>query len=249
MQNISATKETVLQGMGETHVDVAIRRLESKFGVHVTTALPKVPYRETITKKASSQYRHKKQSGGSGQFAEVHMRVEPLPTGSGFEYVSEVFGGAISGVYLPSIEKGIRSILDSGVIAGYPVVDIKAVVFDGKEHPVDSKDIAFQAAGREVFRQAFKEASPTLLEPIYTVDVTVPEEYMGDIMSDFDPPGRVKHDKVAAPIIHAQAPLSKHALRHRSLNDPRWRLYVEFSHYDGATWQNQSLRNTEPKKG
>lgn len=238
VQNIAATKETVLQGMGETHVDVAIRRLESKFGVHVTTALPKVPYRETITKKASSQYRHKKQSGGSGQFAEVHMRVEPLPTGSGFDYVSEVFGGAISGVYLPSIEKGIRGVMESGVVAGYPVVDIRAVVFDGKEHPVDSKDIAFQSAGREVFKMAFKEAGPVLLEPIYTVDVTVPEEYMGDIMSDFTTRrGRVQgmDQKGNRSIIHAQAPLSE-ILRYgtdlRSMTQGRGVYTIEFSHYD-----------------
>jgi elongation factor G len=129
VENVPATKQTVLQGMGETHVDVAVRRLESKFGVHVNTAIPKVSYHETIGKKASAQYRHKKQTGGAGQFAEVHMRVEPLPSGSGFEYVSEVFGGVISGVYLPSIEKGIRQVMEQGVIAGYPVVDIKAMSY------------------------------------------------------------------------------------------------------------------------
>ncbi|MFN8446427.1 MAG: elongation factor G [Caldilineaceae bacterium] len=238
VQNISATKETVLQGMGETHVDVAMRRLESKFGVHVHTSIPKVPYRETVTRKASSQYRHKKQSGGSGQFAEVHMRVEPLPTGSGFEYASEVFGGAISGVYLPSIEKGIRGVLDNGVVAGYPVVDIKAVVFDGKEHPVDSKDIAFQTAGREVFKLAFKDAGPVLLEPIYTVDVTVPDEYMGDIMGDFTTRrGRVQgmDQKGNRTIIHALAPLAgilRYGTDLRSMTQGRGIYTIEFSHYE-----------------
>ena len=186
VQNISATKQNVLQGMGDAHIDVAIRRLESKFGLSVETAVPKVPYQETISRQGQAQYRHKKQTGGAGQFAEVHMRVEPLDRGEGFQYASEVFGGSISGVFLPSIEKGIRQVLDIGFIAGFPVVDVKAVVFDGKEHPVDSKDIAFQTAGREAFRSAMEQAGPVLLEPIYKIDVIVPDDYMGDIMGDFD---------------------------------------------------------------
>ncbi|MEZ4683544.1 MAG: elongation factor G, partial [Caldilineaceae bacterium] len=186
IENVTATKQTLLQGMGDTHVDVAIRHLESKYGVKVETAAPRVPYQETISRTASAQYRHKKQTGGAGQFAEVHMRVEPLPDAGEFEYASEVFGGAISGVYLPSIEKGIRQVMSQGVVAGFPVVGIKAIVFDGKEHPVDSKDIAFQTAGREVFKLAVQQAGPVLLEPVYMVEVTVPEEYMGDIMGDFN---------------------------------------------------------------
>src|SRR5690606_8368083 len=154
-----ATKEAVLEGMGDVHVDVAIRRA-AQLGVNLDTAVPKVPYRETVTKSNSAQYRHKKQTGGAGQFAEVHLRVEPLEDGQGFEFGNEVFGGAISSSFIPSIEKGIKSVMQNGVIAGYPVVDVKAVVFDGKEHPVDSKDIAFQIAGREVFKLAFQGAGP-----------------------------------------------------------------------------------------
>lgn len=238
VQTLSSTKQTVLQGTGETQVDLAVRRLESKFGVHVTTSLPKVPYQETISKKASAQYRHKKQSGGSGQFAEVHMRVEPLPTGGGFEYTSEVFGGAISGVYIPSIEKGVRQVLESGVIAGYPVRDVKAIVFDGKEHPVDSKDIAFQTAGREVFKLAVRDAGPVLLEPIYAMDVTVPDEFMGDIMSDFTTRrGRVQgmEQKANRTIVHALAPLAE-ILRYgtdlRAMTQGRGVYTMEFDHYD-----------------
>ena len=238
VQTISATKQTVLQGMGESHVDVAVRRLETKFGVKVETSMPKVPYRETITKIASAQYRHKKQTGGAGQFAEVHMRVEPLTSGEGFEYVSEVFGGVISGVFLPSIEKGVRQVLNQGVIAGYPVVDVKAVVYDGKEHPVDSKDIAFQTAGREVFRQAMKEASPVLLEPIYQVDVTVPDEYMGDVMGDFNTRrGRVQgmDQKNNRTVIHAMVPLAE-ILRYgtdlRSMTQGRGVYTIEFDHFE-----------------
>jgi len=237
-QSISATKQTVLQGTGETQVDLAVRRLESKFGVHVTTSLPKVPYQETISKKASAQYRHKKQSGGSGQFGEVHLRVEPLPTGGGFEFTSEVFGGAISGVYIPSIEKGVRHVLDTGVIAGFPIRDIKAIVFDGKEHPVDSKDIAFQTAGREAFKLAVQGAGPQLLEPVYTMDVTVPDEFMGDIMSDFTTRrGRVQgmEQKANRTIVHALAPLAE-ILRYgtdlRAMTQGRGVYTMEFDHYD-----------------
>ncbi len=237
-ETIPSTHQTVLQGMGETHVDVAVRRLESKFGVHVTTSVPKVPYQETVSRKASAQYRHKKQTGGAGQFAEVHMRVEPLPSGSGFEYKSEVFGGVISGVFLPSIEKGVRSVMEQGVVAGYPVVDIKAVVYDGKEHPVDSKDIAFQTAGREAFKLAVQEAGPVLLEPIYSIDVTIPDEFMGDIMSDFTTRrGRVQgmEQKNNRTIVHAQVPLAeimRYGTDLRSMTQGRGIYAIAFSHHE-----------------
>jgi elongation factor G len=238
IETVVATKQTLLQGMGDTHVDVAVRRLESKFGVKVEVHYPKVPYMETISRTASAQYRHKKQTGGAGQFAEVHMRVEPLPGGADFEYVSEVFGGTISGVYLPSIEKGIRQVMAQGVIAGFPVVGIKAVVFDGKEHPVDSKDIAFQTAGREVFKLAVQQATPVLLEPIYRVDVTVPEEYMGDVMGDFNTRrGRVQgmEQRANRTIIHAIVPLAeilRYSTELRSMTQGRGFYSIEFDHYD-----------------
>lgn len=238
VETIPATRQTLLQGMGETHVDVALRRMEQKSGVKVEVSMPKVPYQETISRTASAQYRHKKQTGGSGQFAEVHMRVEPLNSGSGFEYTSEVFGGAISGVFLPSIEKGVRQIMDQGVVAGYPVVDVKAVVYDGKEHPVDSKDIAFQTAGREVFRLAVQQADPVILEPIYRIDVTVPEEYMGDIMGDFNTRrGRVQgmEQKGNRCIVRALVPLAE-VMRYgtdlRSMTQGRGTYTLEFDHYE-----------------
>lgn len=177
-------KQVILEGMGETHVSVALSRAD-KMGVGIDMALPKVPYKETIMKSASATYRHKKQTGGAGQFAEVSLRVEPN-TGSGYEFKSEVFGGAISSSFYPSIDKGVQSVLGQGVIAGYPVIDVKAIVYDGKEHPVDSKDIAFQVAGREAFKEAFMEANPVLLEPIVDVKVTVPESMMGDILGDLN---------------------------------------------------------------
>jgi elongation factor G len=144
-----------------------------------------VPYRETVTAKAQATYRHKKQTGGAGQFGEVSLRVEPN-TGGGYVFRSEVFGGAISSSFYPSIDKGVQSVLSTGVIAGYPVVDVAAVVFDGKEHPVDSKDIAFQIAGREAFKEAFQAAKPVLMEPIMEVQIVVPETMMGDILSDMN---------------------------------------------------------------
>ncbi|HNS52166.1 MAG TPA: elongation factor G [Anaerolineae bacterium] len=182
----TGTRETIFSGMGDTHINVAIRRMEEVFALGLETAVPRVPYLETITRKASAQYRHKKQTGGAGQFAEVHMRVEPLERDSGFEFAWEVVGMNVSRTFGPSIEKGVRSVLSQGVIAGYPVVDVKAAVYDGKEHPVDSKDIAFQIAGRGAFRQAVREAGPVLLEPVYKFTITVPAEYMGDVLSDLN---------------------------------------------------------------
>lgn len=177
-------KQTIIEGMGEAHVNLAISRAQ-RLGVGMDTEMPKVPYKETITKQYSDFYRHKKQTGGAGQFAEVHLRLEPNP-GNGFEYKTAIVGGVISQSFLPSIEKGINSVLGEGVVAGYPIVDVKAVVYDGKEHPVDSKDIAFQIAGREAFKKVFADANPVLLEPIMEVKITVPESMMGDIMSDLN---------------------------------------------------------------
>ncbi|HSJ54603.1 MAG TPA: elongation factor G [Anaerolineae bacterium] len=182
----NSTRETILSGMGDTHINVAVRRMEETFGLGLETAVPRVPYLETITKPASAQYRHKKQTGGAGQFAEVHMRVAPRERDSGFEFAWEVVGMNVSKTFGPSIEKGIKAVLEQGVVAGYPVVDVLAAVFDGKEHPVDSKDIAFQIAGREVFKLAFKSAGPVLLEPLYRYTIIVPEEHMGDVLSDLN---------------------------------------------------------------
>jgi elongation factor G len=184
-QEIS-TRETIVSGMGDTHINVAVKRMEDTFGLGLDTAIPRVPYRETITRRATAQYRHKKQTGGAGQFAEVHMEVEPKERDAGFEFLWKVVGMNVSKTFGPSIEKGVKAVMGQGVIAGYPVVDVQAAVYDGKEHPVDSKDIAFQIAGREVFKLAVFDAGPVLLEPIYKFTITVPEEYMGDVLSDLN---------------------------------------------------------------
>lgn len=179
------TRETLLQGLGDQHIDVAVRKAEAKFQLGLETKTPKVPYLETITGMGNSQYRHKKQTGGAGQFAEVHLRVEPLEEEE-FEFVNEVFGGAISQGFMPAIEKGVRGVMRQGVVAGYPVTKVRVAVTDGKEHPVDSKAIAFEIAGREAFKLAFRQAKPVLLEPIMTMTITVPEESMGDVLGDLN---------------------------------------------------------------
>ena len=233
------TNETILSGMGEVHIDLAVRRMESKFGVGLLTAIPKVPYRESITRSAADYYRHKKQTGGAGQFGEVHMEIKPLERGGGFEFdTSRVFGGAISNSFFPSIEKGIKSVLDTGPIAGYPVVDVRCEVYDGKMHPVDSKDIAFQIAGREVFKKTFLAASPVLLEPIMDVRITVPEEYLGDIMGDLNTRrGRVQgmEQGKGKGIITAQAPLAemqRYSIDLRSMTQGRGIYTMTVSRYE-----------------
>jgi elongation factor G len=232
----SATKETILEGMGDVHVDVAIKRA-ALLGTHLEIKVPKVPYRETITQPSSAEHRHKKQSGGAGQFAEVHLRLESLPDGSGFEFENEVVGGAISSSFMPSIEKGIRSVLETGVLAGYPVVDVKAVVHDGKMHPVDSKDIAFQIAGREGFKEAFMSGKPVLLEPIMRLRVVVPETDMGSAIGDLT--SRRAHvlgtDSISGRVvITASAPLAeiqRYSNELRSFTQGRGVYTVEFDHY------------------
>jgi elongation factor G len=216
-----------------------MRRMESKFGVSMNTSVPKVPYTESITRNASDYHRHKKQTGGAGQFGEVHMEIKPLERGKGFEFdTSRVFGGAISSSFFPSIEKGIRQSLDSGPLAGYPVVDVRCEVYDGKMHPVDSKDIAFQIAGREVFKKTFMAANPVLLEPIMDVTVTVPEEYMGDIMGDLNTRrGRVlgMEQNKGKGIINAQVPASemqRYAIDLRSMTQGRGLYTMRVSHYE-----------------
>ncbi len=242
----SALKQTILEGMGGTHIDVAIKRA-SAMGVGLDVSVPKVSYQETVTKQASAVYRHKKQTGGAGQFAEVHLRVEPMPqdavneeTGEPLEFTfeSEVFGGAISQQFIGSTEKGVRQVLDQGVIAGYPVKYVKAVVYDGKMHPVDSKDIAFQIAGRGAFREAFQQAGPVLLEPIMRVQVTVPEESMGDIMGDMNTRrGRVLGMETDAgrSVVTAEVPQAE-ILRYsndlRSMTAGRGVFTMEFLRYE-----------------
>lgn len=235
--NDGTTLQTILQGMGDQHIDVAIRRAETKFQVGVLLQEPKVPYQETITKPASAMHRHKKQTGGSGQFGEVHLKVSPL-TDKEFDYTWDVFGGAVSQTYSSSIQKGIATVMKEGVIAGYPVSGVHVSVFDGKEHPVDSKPVAFEVAGRKAFEEAVREAGPVLREPIMMVRITVPEANMGDVMGDLNTRrARIQgmETEKGHSVVTATVPLAE-MLRYtttlRSITGGRGVFSMEFDHTD-----------------
>jgi elongation factor G len=232
------TNETILSGMGESHVEIAARRLQTKFGVEITTDVPKIPYRETITKTASAQGRHKKQTGGRGQFGDVFVRFEPLERGAGFEFVDEVFGGAVPKNFIPSVEKGLREAIQKGVVAGYPTVDIRAALYDGSYHPVDSSEIAFKLAAHLAFERGVAEADPALLEPVMSVAITVPEQFMGDVLGDLNTRrARVlgMEQVKGKSVITAQAPLAemqRYATSLRAMTQGRGLFGMEFSHYE-----------------
>ena len=232
-----ATGQTILQGMGDQHIDVAIRRAEGKLQVGLTTAEPKVPYREGITKKADAMYRHKKQSGGSGQFGEVWLRIEPCPE-QDFDFTDELVGMNLSKSYLPAIEKGIHATLQTGVVAGFPLSNVRVIVYDGKEHPVDSKPVAFEIAGREAFKLAVKDAGPVLFEPIMNVRIVVPDVNMGDVMGDLNSRrGRVQgtESERGRTVVVAQVPLAemlRYTTQLRSITGGRGVFTMEFDRYE-----------------
>jgi elongation factor G len=236
-QNDPITHETVLQGMGDQHIDVALHRAQTKFQVGFTTKEPKIPYREGITRKATAQYRHKKQSGGAGQFGEVHLRIEPLPSAD-FEFTDELVGMNLSRSYLPPIEKGIKATMERGAFAGYPMSNVKVIVYDGKEHEVDSKPVAFEIAGREAFKLAVQDAGPVLFEPIMTIRVTVPDANMGDVMGDLNTRrGRVQGTETehGNTIVMAHVPMAellRYTTQLRSITGGRGYFTMEFDHYD-----------------
>ncbi|MCC7162752.1 MAG: elongation factor G [Anaerolineae bacterium] len=232
------TGESIMAGMGDSHVDVAVRRLKQKFGVELLTGVPKIPYKETITKKTEVQGRHKKQTGGRGQFGDTWVRFEPLPRGTGFEFAEEVFGGSVPNQYIPAVEKGMREILARGVLAGFPTTDFRAVLYDGSYHPVDSSEMAFKLAAHKAFKQGIPTAGPVLLEPIMNMEITVPENFMGDIIGDLNTKrARVQgmDQRTGWSVITAQAPLAeiaRYATDLRSMTQGRGYFSMEFSHYD-----------------
>ena len=236
-ENDSITHETVLQGMGDQHIDVALHRAQTKFQVGLNSHEPRIPYREGITKKADGHYRHKKQSGGAGQFGEVYLRIEPLPDAD-FEFTDELVGMNLSKSYLPPIEKGIKATMERGAFAGYPMSNVKVIVYDGKEHEVDSKPVAFEIAGREAFKLAVHDAGPVLFEPIMNVRVTVPDAHMGDVMSDLNTRrGRVQgtENERGNTIVVAHVPMAemtRYTTQVRSITGGRGYFTMEFDHYD-----------------
>jgi elongation factor G len=231
------TRETVLSGMGHVHLEVAGDKLRERYGVDVLTRRPKIAYRETIGGTGDARYRHKKQSGGAGQFAEVALRVEPLARGAGFEFASEVVGGTIPSQFVPSCEKGVRGALSEGVLAGFLVMDVKAIIYDGKDHPVDSKDIAFQIAAAHAFKEAIKAASPCLLEPVALVKVRVPERFTGDVISDLNTRrGRILGMDAEGSVstISAHVPMAEiqtYSADLRSMTGGRGAFSVKLEHY------------------
>ena len=230
--------QTVISGQGELHLQVSIQRLQRRFGIEINTFKPRIPFRETIKGKGEAKYRHKKQSGGAGQFAEVWMRIEPKNRGEGVEFISSLVGQNVDRVFVPSVEKGVLSACEDGVLANYRVVDLKVDFYDGKQHPVDSKDIAFQIAGKGAFKEAFNSAQPCLLEPIMDVEVRVPEDFMGDVMGDVSSRrGKIMgmDNEGSFQVIKAKIPQSE--LYHystviRSLTGGRGLHSESFSHYE-----------------
>ena len=232
------TNETVISGMGDSHIDIAVRRLKSKFGVEVMTSVPKVAYKETITKTVQVQGRHKKQTGGRGQFGDVWIRFEPLPPGSGFEFEDKVFGGHVPRNFIPAVEKGMREAIMKGVLAGYPTTDFRAGLYDGSSHSVDSSEIAFKLAAHIAFKKGMEQADAVLLEPIMRVQITVPEQFMGDVLGDL----KTKRAKVLGmdqhkgnSIIAAEAPLAemqRYAANLRSMTQGRGYFSMEFERYE-----------------
>ena len=235
------TNELVLSGLGDMHLNVALDRMKRMFQVEVNTKPPKIPYLETVGGKAEGHYRHKKQTGGAGQFGEVYLRVEPLERGGGFEFVNDIFGGSIPQQFLPAIEKGIRECMEEGAIAGCPVQDVRVSVYDGKHHPVDSKEIAFKIAGRNAFKDAVAKAKPQLLEPIVDLEVMIPASFLGDVTGDLNTRrGRIQGMESGAggmQIIRAKAPLAEVATYNtqlRSMTGGQGSYSMSFSHYESV---------------
>jgi elongation factor G len=231
------TGETILTAMGDAHVDVLVERLKRKFGASVKTGTPRVPYRETIRKPAKIDNRFKRQTGGHGQFGHVVIQFEPLTTGSGFEFGDKIVGGSVPKQYIPAVEKGLREALAEGVLAGYPVVDLKAILVDGSYHTVDSSEMAFKVAASQALKRAFPEADPTLLEPILEVEVIVPDEYMGDVMGQItakrghvlgmDSADGTQHLRAQVP----QSEMFHYATELRSITQGRGRFSWKLDHY------------------
>ncbi len=235
----SELNETVVRGLGELHLRVMLERMKDRYGVEVDSAPPRIAYRETVSARADGHHRHKKQTGGAGQFGEVFLRIEPLARGDGFEFVDEVKGGTIPGQFLPAVEKGVRMVLETGAIAGYPLQDVRVIVYDGKHHPVDSKEVAFVAAGKKAFLDAIGKARPLILEPIVNLDVTAPEDSVGDITGGLaSKRARINGTDASRGgelVVKAQIPLAEiadYANELKAVTAGRGRYSIEFSHYE-----------------
>ena len=234
----SVTSETILSGMGEAHFEVVVEKLKRKFGVELRTETPKIPYKETLSKQVNAEYKHKKQTGGHGQYGHVLLNIEPMPRGSGFEFTEKVVGGSVPKNYIGAVEKGVLDALSDGVMAGYPVTDLRVTLIDGSHHAVDSSDMAFKIAALHAVKKGVNLGNPILLEPIVNIQVTIPDSFTGDVMSDFN--GKRARVQGMTPgdgtnTIEAQAPLAevqKYAIDLKSITQGRGSYTLEFSHYE-----------------
>ncbi|HEY1091901.1 MAG TPA: elongation factor G, partial [Burkholderiaceae bacterium] len=247
VEHAGQTNETLVYGLGELHLRVLLERLRESYKFEVNTQPPRIAYRETISAPAEGHHRHKKQSGGAGQFGEVYLRVEPLERGAGFEFVDAVKGGTIPGQFMPAVEKGVRAALASGVVAGYPLVDLKVTVFDGKHHSVDSKEIAFIAAGKKALMAAVREARALVLEPIVSIEISAPEHAIGDITGDLaSRRGQVNGTRSSVPgvlTVQGLAPLaelSAYQTRLNAMTSGQGRYTLALSHYEAVPPNTQS---------
>ncbi len=246
VEHNASLNETIIRGMGELHLRMVLEKLKDRYNVEVDTRPPRIAYRETITKKAEGHHRHKKQSGGAGQFGEVFLRIEPLQRGAGFEFVDEIVGGVIPKQFIPAVEKGVRQAYEDGVIAGFPAQDIRVTVYDGKYHSVDSKEVAFISAGKKAFLEAFKKAKPVILEPIVEIAVTAQNEVMGDIAGDISSKrGRITDTRAMAggmATVTGQVPLSEldnYQSLLKSITGGVGTFSYSISHYDPVTSKTQ----------
>ena len=249
------TKEFLIAGTGQQHIEVAVSKMKKRYHTEVNLKAPKVPYRETIRGRADVQGRHKKQTGGHGQFGDCKIKMEPLPRGTEFEFVNDIFGGAIPKNYIPAVEKGIKDAAARGYLAGYPVVDFKVVLYDGSYHDVDSNDLSFQLAGRIAFKKAMEQAKPTLLEPIMSVEITVPDEFAGSIMGDLNSRrGRIQgmDNKGGNTIVKAEVPMAEmltYGADLTSMTQGRGSFNMEMHHYDIVPAQLQEKIIAKAKEG
>jgi elongation factor G len=240
------THELLLAGQGQLHIEVTVAKLKRRFGVEVLLKPPRIPYRETITARAEAHGRHKKQTGGHGQFGDCKIRMEPLPRGSDFEFVDEIFGGSIPRQFIPAVEKGIQESRMRGYLAGYPVVDFRVVLYDGQYHDVDSNELSFKTAGWLAFKDGMSKARPTLLEPIMNVEVYAPSDYAGDLMGDLNGRrGRIggMEPRGQMTAIKAQVPMAEMLTYEQhltSVTGGRGSYHMEFSHYDEVPAHQQS---------
>src|SRR3989344_1036840 len=232
------TSETIISGMGELHLDVIVDRMKREFKVECNVGRPQVAYRETIKTEAEAEGKYIKQSGGRGQYGHVFLRVEPKDRGAGFEFIDEIKGGIIPQEYIPAVEKGVKEAMDKGVVAGYPLVDFSAALFDGSFHEVDSSEIAFKIAGSMALQSAVKRANPIILEPIMKLEVVLPQNFFGDVIGDLaSRRGKIEEtkDRLNLKVIDAKAPLSEmfgYATSLRSLTEGRGTFTMEFDHYE-----------------